>query len=675
MWIRPGFGGDWQPFILKGTNWAGFQSQTGCVHELYKYNASDYIDVLTNNNFNAVRLPLSAPIITWKYHGWRWKNHWAAPATELGEEYPCNSRCGEYNGQYSLDILDDVISRLRDAGIFVMLDMHTIDFPDGNTGDWNDWHIGEQLIFDAWERLARRYCRYPNVILADVFNEPYGATWPQWKSFVERIGARILEWCPRWLIVAEGIGGDQFCWGENIWGQATQAITLNVPNKLVLSVHAYGHFNFPYLREGPYFPDGLPAVFEQHYGFIAKPPYNYALIVGEWGGQWEATQWNGRWLRETKRWQMKMREWLSANGHSSFYWTLNDNSFRTGSLFGDVYAPQKLAMMSKLEATQLVDLQANWTYPPMPPIAPPSPPPPYAPPSPPPPTPPPSPPPQPPPPTPPPPKPPPAPPPPLQPPPSYPPAHLEGNLSVGFGLAMLPMLLVAFAMLWCGVKKVTTEAAPAAAQDASTTSADKEKTTTDVEQVEAVAPTAKALTPPIGVKTRRPGRRGKLKGGNKARFAQLTAKGSEEAAMEEEAVEMEEEEEEEVAEEAAVEEAVDTSTNDDAHTAADRREGSSRGRRSECDPSDELFKLVSARGARNFGPRALSLKFAQWRRRRRAWREEEEAAEPCRAACAGDPHRNCRSRRRQRRRAQAMASWRLRQLVQSDKGGGDGCER
>ena len=124
------------------------------------------------------------------------------------------------------------------------------------------------------------------------------------------------------------------------------------------------------------------------------------------------------------------------------------------------------------------------------------------------------------------------------------------------------------------MKKATTEAAPAAAQDASTTSADKEKT--DVEQVEAVAPTAKALTPPIGVKTRRPGRRGKLKGGNKARFAQLTAKGSEEAAMEEEAVEMEEEEEEEVVEE-AVEEAVDASNHDAEEATADRRE--SRGSR------------------------------------------------------------------------------------------------
>ena len=76
--------------------------------------------------------------------------------------------------------------------------------------------VGERLIFDAWAVLAQRYCTYPNVILADVFNEPHSADWPSWKSFVERIGTQILNQCPRWLIVAQGIGGDGWCWGENL---------------------------------------------------------------------------------------------------------------------------------------------------------------------------------------------------------------------------------------------------------------------------------------------------------------------------------------------------------------------------------------------------------------------------------------------------------------------------
>jgi aryl-phospho-beta-D-glucosidase BglC (GH1 family) len=85
-------------------------------------------------------------------------------------------RCGEYNGRLSLEVLDDVIERLRAAGIFVMLDMHTIYFPEGNTGDWcagrtAQGECDESLIFNAWSILARRYCHHPNVILADLFNE------------------------------------------------------------------------------------------------------------------------------------------------------------------------------------------------------------------------------------------------------------------------------------------------------------------------------------------------------------------------------------------------------------------------------------------------------------------------------------------------------------------------
>ena len=77
------------------------------------------------------RSPLSAPILTWSFNGARWKDARWAPQTRLGEPYPCDGHCGEYNGQISLAVLDDVLTRLRDAGMFVMLDMHVIDFPEG----------------------------------------------------------------------------------------------------------------------------------------------------------------------------------------------------------------------------------------------------------------------------------------------------------------------------------------------------------------------------------------------------------------------------------------------------------------------------------------------------------------------------------------------------------------
>lgn len=46
----------WRPLHLKGANWAGMQAD-GCVHELWKYDVQAYLDYLSRNGFNAVRLP------------------------------------------------------------------------------------------------------------------------------------------------------------------------------------------------------------------------------------------------------------------------------------------------------------------------------------------------------------------------------------------------------------------------------------------------------------------------------------------------------------------------------------------------------------------------------------------------------------------------------------------
>jgi hypothetical protein len=86
--------------------------------------------------------------------------------------------------------------------------------------------------------------------------------------------------------------------------------------------HADGHFNFAYLRDGPGtdFPNNVPREFDWRFGWVQKPPVSRPLVVGEWGGVWKAMKWNGRWFRETSRWQKQVRTWLSDNEVSSFYW-------------------------------------------------------------------------------------------------------------------------------------------------------------------------------------------------------------------------------------------------------------------------------------------------------------------------------------------------------------------
>ena len=290
----------WEVLQLKGTNWAGFQSQTACVHELWRHDLQEYLDFLKRNQFNAVRLPLNAYTITWALHDGQ------------GAPFRTQSRCGAFDGWSSIQILDFVIDKLREIGVFVMLDMHTVTSP--MVGEENeccpaDDSRKEQMISDAWAILAQRYCTQPHVILADIFNEPWDTTWPVWKGFVERVGGRLLGICSRWLIAVEGAGqGNKMCWGEDIRGQYYEPISLPVADRLVFAPHTYGHFNFGYLLYDPNFPYNLPGVWDGYWGWLLAtgPP----LLIGEWGGQWEATEWNGRTFKSTSRWQLALQQYI-----------------------------------------------------------------------------------------------------------------------------------------------------------------------------------------------------------------------------------------------------------------------------------------------------------------------------------------------------------------------------
>ena len=126
LWIAPTFRAArnlWEPLHIKGTNWAGAQAN-GCPHQLWRHTVGEYISFLTAHNFNAVRLPLSAWMIT----------HDADTPGDALRGWA--GACGDaYLGWRSLRILEDVVRQLRDNGILVALDMHSL-YRDGNDGSW-----------------------------------------------------------------------------------------------------------------------------------------------------------------------------------------------------------------------------------------------------------------------------------------------------------------------------------------------------------------------------------------------------------------------------------------------------------------------------------------------------------------------------------------------------------
>ena len=363
LWISPFFDRRLRTRLhIKGANWAGMQAD-GCPHALWNYGVADYIAFLVEHDFNTVRLPLSGVLINAN-----------APTDFWG--------CGEYNGWAPLAILDDVLLRLEAAGIFVVLDMHNMAHPEYNQGLWCGEApacnpTSELELLTAWQTLADRYCdARPNVIGADLFNEPYSASWGvgnadyRWDLGATRLGNGILERCDRWLIFVEGVaqngGGYGTCapygcwWGENIQGAVAYPIVLRNASRLVYSPHVYGHGNHPYMRASN-FPANMPPIWWQHFGRVPSQT-GVPIVLGEWGGIWDATVWNGRSFPTTKWWQQELTNFLVQHEFGYFYWTLNDNSFRTGSLFNDYTGASavKLGMLNRTASTLMRELAASW---------------------------------------------------------------------------------------------------------------------------------------------------------------------------------------------------------------------------------------------------------------------------------------------------------------------------
>ena len=93
------------------------------------------------------------------------------------------------------------------------------------------------------------------------------------------------------------------------------------------------------------------------------------------GGVCNDTVWNGRSIPGTAAWQAALLTFLNGRGVSWFFWTLNDNSFSTGSLFNDYtgHSAEKLQMLSLSPTTLNAELEAEWARILVTPIAPPVP--------------------------------------------------------------------------------------------------------------------------------------------------------------------------------------------------------------------------------------------------------------------------------------------------------------
>lgn len=327
-----------QPFLLKGINWFGFETETFSPHGLWSQSMDYLLDFLHKNKFNALRVPFSVEFVE--------KMDVQPP---IGIDVYKNP---DMHKKTSGQVLDILVQKAKRYGILIMPDMHRMEARGSIPPLWYDDKYPEKRILRAWKTLVSRYKYEPFVFAVDLKNEPHGmARWGgsipavNWPAAAQRIANELHRINPKLLIFVEGIAqlqdGFGTWWGGALDGVAKYPIKLKVPNKLVYSPHVYGPdvFGMTYFMS-PNFPNNMPGIWTKQWEYVSGKKLG-ALVIGEWGG------WNKAGTKD-RTWHLAMSKFLQQKklGCSTFYWCLNPNGGDTGGLLQDDW---KTPVQSKLK--------------------------------------------------------------------------------------------------------------------------------------------------------------------------------------------------------------------------------------------------------------------------------------------------------------------------------------
>lgn len=332
------------PFHLKGISWYGFEGPTNCLEGLDKNSLDNILDIVARHNFNALRIPLALD---------KWSTN-----PPIGTKSISSFANPELKRLPYRELIRVVVERAASKNILVLLDMHRLDasvWP--SDGKWFSEAVSAESLITVWEELAQEFGSQWNVVGADIFNEPYGAEdWASWRAFVELAGNRILDFAPRWVIVAEGVGNlldsprpEPVFWAENLAPSIEDPPVLSNPKKLVLSPHVYGPsvHNHSYFNAKS-FPENMPAIWDDHFGNAADA--GFALVVGEFGGRNVGLDY---------QWHRKFLSYLTAKSFGHFYWCLNPSSQDTGGFLSDDWSTVEERKVDVLSRAKFTPVQSH----------------------------------------------------------------------------------------------------------------------------------------------------------------------------------------------------------------------------------------------------------------------------------------------------------------------------
>jgi endoglucanase len=329
--------------VLQGVNWFGFETSNQVVQGLWTRDYKSMLAQVRALGFNTIRLPFSLQALRSK--------------SINGVDFS-DGKNAALQGVTPLEAMKIIVRQAARDHLMVLLDNHS-DADNGYTEPlWYGDGYSQQEWIDTWQMLARTFANQPNVIGADLKNEPHGdATWggggpTDWHAAAERAGNAIQAIAPHWLIVVEGIGGntpgqkvDDHWWGANLEGVSYAPVRLNRPDQLVYSAHEYG----PSVYQQPWFssPDMAALLrqrWEDEFGFIAKQGIA-PVLIGEFGGPQVGLD------TVEGRWQRQFLNYLSGSYLSWTYWSLNPDSGDTGGILNNDWSTVDQAKLALLRRT------------------------------------------------------------------------------------------------------------------------------------------------------------------------------------------------------------------------------------------------------------------------------------------------------------------------------------
>lgn len=346
---------------IKGVNWLGMERRDGVPLGLWDntregstmYRVGQF---LTNNNFNAVRLPLTVDSVMRNVE------------VDFDKINTNSNRAFEDVTNY-VRMLSLVVQGLGQHRLGVVLDFHVLSAQStaaDTSGLWYGSSIQMADIEKAIDELAKTLCnsRHYNVMGLDL-KDGLGAsaTWgdgsdTDWAAAATSLGNYVVKACPKWLVFVQGVQGsahkdvynnnqeikNRFLAGSDLTGVATAPIQLATANKVVYAPKYYTNSFLPqqyffdkYTIDGDLLQDAVESndttlrknvLLNMDYMFGSTYATGAAVVLSSFGGLMGAAD-NTTLKTSTRIIQVTIEKMLASDKGlaGGFFWSLNPDTY------------------------------------------------------------------------------------------------------------------------------------------------------------------------------------------------------------------------------------------------------------------------------------------------------------------------------------------------------------